>query len=185
MCSSDLLAVHKYVFRGCIVGPDSPKTVVVCAKCGFIMYRGGTWQKAGTDVSVFGTAFSGVVAGFVRLFASAEAVHYEQSVRDGRLVMQRVQFRCARDRQSIEAAVDRLMQEYGVRRAESRYGHEVFIGSDPQSVQHKVWLLTDRGEQLLDLAVYPERQAGPAREGKVKGQQPAGADPARGGPVQP
>lgn len=147
------LADLKYVLGGCIMGKDSPKTAVICGKCRF-RYRGdGVWYKSSTDVDLFGKPFSKVLLDFLKRFQPEDAVHYDQTVEDKRLVRQGVQFKCSQDRKSLDVEVAHLMQQHDIRRRTSRYDHEVFYGSDALSGVYQVWVLTDQGNQLLDLNI--------------------------------
>jgi len=152
------LADLKYVLGGCIVGKDSPKTATICSKCRFRYQGDGIWHKSGTDAKLFGMEFSKVLLGFLKTFKPEDVVYYDQTVEGKRLIRQRVQFKCTRDRKTLDVEVPHLMQRYGIHRDRSRYDHEVFYGSDATSSVYQVWLLADQGDQLLDLAISSERR---------------------------
>lgn len=150
------LADLKYVLGGCSVGKDSPKTALICARCRF-RYRGnGIWHKSSTNAGLFGLPFSKVLLDFLKSFKPEGAVHYDQTVKGKRVIGQRVQFKCSTGRKVLDHEVARLMQRHGIRPGSSRYDHEVFYSSDSKLGIYQVWVLTDRGNQLLDLSISSE-----------------------------
>ncbi len=150
------LADLKYVLGGCIVGKDSPKTALICGKCRFRYGGDGGWHKSSTNADLFSMPFSKVLLDSVKLFEPKDPAYYDQTVEGKRLIIQRVQFKCPRDRKTLDLEVAQLMQRNGIRRENSRYDHEVFYGSDAESGVYQVWVLTDQGNQLLDLTISPK-----------------------------
>ena len=108
-----------------------------------------------------------VLLDFVKNFKPEDAVYYDQAVEGKRLIRQRVQIKCAKDRKTLDLEVARLMQQHGIRRDNSRYDHEVFYGSDAQSGVYQVWVLTDQGNQSLDLTISTERLFMPTAVGRI------------------
>ncbi len=147
------LAERKCVLGGCVVGKDSPKTALICGKCGFRYRRDGIWDKSSTDPDAYGIEFSPVLQDFQKLFGSKETVYYDQSVKSKEILHQRVQFKCAENRKTLEVEVARLMKDRGISRQESRRDCEVYLGSDKNGNVYRVWILTDQGSQLLDLSI--------------------------------
>lgn len=145
----------KFIPGGCGYDVNSPTSAVVCTVCRFKYYGAGKWEKSNTNKGAFGHAFSKIVTDFEQHFQGTSRVDYSQQMKEGVVLREGIQFRYVGDVAQASAAVTNLMNASDITPLQPRYKHELFLGTNTQKKAFQVWLLSDQGQTLLDLSVFP------------------------------
>lgn len=170
-----------YVPGGCLVGSDSPTSMIICRTCGFRNVHDDNWLKDSTSLHTFGIPFSNTITNLVALYHPTNAVSYSQQVERSVLLQQRAFFRCEEDARQLRSELAGFMRTNAVAPLTSRYVHEVFLGIDTSSRVHQVWLMPDQGKHYLSYTIYPKAWLDRLERQRSRSQKPRQSAVSNGG----
>jgi hypothetical protein len=116
--SSSLLAVDNLEFwpGGCVIGPESEKTITVCATCRFSFQKwSGNWEKYSPSPKTFERQLSPLISEFPILQSASDSVlsrvTYYQTIHNGSVVSEKLVYQSKSDSASVIADLRKFLSD--------------------------------------------------------------------------